>query len=231
MLARTALLVSAVGLLASASSANVIISDGVFAPADWSLISIDVGGNGSTTTVSQQLTGGNPNEYRRVFNSVASTPNSAIWGLHLYLPSSYDPSNQGVVSSVCYSEDAILFAGAGSGQASGMLIEQSGKYFVGPSHATAFASWTNISDPVLLQSNFSEINPGSGALNAFSNPDFSAAGGVMQFGFFRANSTSGGAYTRDGGIDNWSVCIVPAPGSAALLAGAGCLAMRRRRSA
>lgn len=231
MLARTAILVSSVGLLASAAAANVIISDGVFAPADWSLISIDVGGNGSTTTVSQQLTGGNPNEYRRVFNSVAGPSNSAIWGLHLYLPSSYDPATQGAVSSVCYSEDAILFAGAGSGQASGMLIEQAGKYYVGPSHATAFAVWTNISDPLLVQGNFSEIDLSSGALNGFSNPDFSAAGGTMQFGFFRANSTSGGAYTRDGGIDNWSVCIVPAPGSVALLAGAGCLAARRRRMA
>lgn len=231
MLARSALMVTCVGLLGPAAGANVIFFDGVFAPSDWTLITIDVGGNGSTTTASQVLTGGNPNEYRRVFNSVSRNPNDAVWGLHLYTPGSYDPSSQGPVSSVCYHEDAILFAGGGSGQATGMVIEQAGKYFVGPSHLTPFAAWTAISDPLLVPVNFSEINLTTGALNAFSNPDFSAAGSAMSFGFFRANSTSGGAYTRDGGIDNWSVCIVPAPSGAAALIAAGCLALRRRRAA
>lgn len=229
MSTRSALTLACAALLAPAATANVIFSDGVFKPTDWQLISIDVGGNGSNTTVSQVLNGGNPNEYRRVLNVVTSNPNDAIWGLHIYTPGAYDPTNQGAVSSVCYSEDAILFAGGGSGEASGMVIEQAGKYYVGPSHATNFQNWTNISDPALFATNFREIDTTTGAINPISNPDFSAAGSVMSFGFFRANSTSGGAYTRDGGIDNWSVCIVPAPGALSALAGAGLLALRRRR--
>lgn len=213
----------------AAMAQTIMISDGVFAPSDWTLLQIDVGGNGSFTTANQVLTGGNPNEHRRVFTSVAANANDAVWGLHIYTPASYDPSIQGAVTSVCYSEDAILFAGGGSGQATGMVIEQASRYYVGPAHVTPFALWTAVADPVLLTSNFREIDLSTGVLNFGSNPDFSAAGSAMSFGFFRANSTNGGAYTRDGGIDNWSVCVVPAPGCLALLGLGGALAIRRRR--
>jgi hypothetical protein len=71
----------------------------------------------------------------------------------------------------------------------------------------------------------------TGVLIASSNPDFSASGGIMQFGFWRGASSGNfvGTDFRDAGIDNWHVEIVPTPGSASLLLTAGLVGAKRRR--
>jgi len=73
----------------------------------------------------------------------------------------------------------------------------------------------------------------SGSFFPLQNPDFSATGGVMTFGFWRGNSSgtqSTGAFDSRAGIDNWSVIINPVPGPGVMaLAGVGGLFVARRR--
>ena len=64
------------------------------------------------------------------------------------------------------------------------------------------------------------------------NPDFTASGGEMQFGFWRANgsgTSASGTFNYETGIDNWSVTlVVPSPGALALVGLAGLIGRRRR---
>ncbi len=233
------LVVASGSLLATSTQARpVVFFDGIFNNSDWSLNSItNANGVGSSALGFQVLTGGNPNEYRRIRNNnVISGPSGALIGMHLNALSFYNPSSSGAISFINYSEDSINFlpTQAGNGQGTGLLIFQSGKYYTlrtptlvmpGPTYAV----WTANSAPGTVASSYWEITP-SGNILPFSNPDFSASGSLMQFGFWRGNSGNS-SYQTDCGIDNWRVEIaqVPTPGSLGLLAAGGALAVRRRR--
>lgn len=224
------------GLACSASSASaVVFFDGVFNNADWSITSIsNAAGAGSSQIGFQLLTGGNPNEFRRIRNNlvVASSGGGSTWGINLNANSFYTPSSQGVITNILYSEDSIAFGGPGNVQGGGLAILQGGRYYlqVSPTYVMplpTYATWQSQTQVNLTQSLLWELTP-SGTLNASSNPDFSITGGTMQFGFYRGNSNNGSVQT-DAGIDNWRVEVVPAPGAAALLMLGGLVAGKRRR--
>ncbi len=50
-------------------------------------------------------------------------------------------------------------------------------------------------------------------VDSTQHPDFTASGGPIQFGFFRANGTglNGEGYTLAAGIDNWQITLAAAP--------------------
>ena len=124
----------------------------------------------------------------------------------------------------------------GNVQGTGLLLVQGGATYVmrsspalvmpNPSHT----NWAPNAASGLVASDFHELTS-AGTLVSSSNPDFSAAGGILQLGFWRAGSsgTFVGMDFRDAGIDNWRVEIVPSPaGTAALVAGS-LIVIRRRR--
>lgn len=231
--------VAALSLAALAGSAHgVFYFDGTFTPSDWSSVTLtNLSGVGSSVNAVQNLSGGNPNEWRETQNTlVVGSGTGEVIGVHLSNVSFYNPSTQGAVTAINYSEDAINLIDdrivPGAGQATGLAIFQGGKYFVlrPPSSMpySGFSTWQNISRPGIVASDMWEYSF-PGGLNAFSNPDFSNAGTVMQLGYYRGNSGNGG-YSTDCGIDNWHVEIVPTPGAGVLLGmGMLCGARRRRR--
>ena len=233
------IVLAALTTVACASSAQAAVSffDGVFNNSDWSLnVTTNASGAGSSSVGFQVLTGGNPNEYRRIRNSlvVGSAGNGAVIGVHMNNFAFYTPSSSGAITSIAYSEDSINFlpAQAGNGQGTGLAIIQNGKNYLlrNPTlvmPAAGFSNWATNAAPSIVASDLWELS-GAGTLNAFSNPDFTITGSVMQFGFWRGNSANQNINT-DCGIDNWSVTIVPTPGSLALLGLGGLAAGRRRR--
>ncbi|TVR99661.1 MAG: hypothetical protein EA423_12340 [Phycisphaerales bacterium] len=229
-----------VALTAGQAFGSVVFFDGTFASANWSEVNILGPGNGSLSFVStqQQPVGGNPTFWRQVTISLdAQAPFTAIFNLNLNATAFYNPSTQGAITVVDYSEDSIALNDVGNVQASGLLVLQGGSYYIQRNPTlvmpfSSFSNWAPNSAPGLLASDLWEVDL-AGQVDPTSNPDFSAAGGVMQLGFYRGSSSgfATGVSVREAGIDNWSVRIVPAPGAACTLALMGALgAARRRRS-
>jgi len=221
--------------LASTSHAVVTFNDGIFTPSDWSLTTItNASGAGSSVNALQFLTGGNPNEYRRIRHNLVVGPagNGAVIGFHMNVTAFYTPSSQGAITLINYSEDSINFVNqGGNGQGTGLAILQGGKYYRQQTPALVmpyvpYSVWTANAAPGLVATNFAEVT-NTGIVNTSSNPDFTITGSIMQLGFWRGNSANQNIQT-DCGIDNWHVEIVPAPGAAALM-GLGTLVAGRRR--
>jgi hypothetical protein len=242
-MSRWSLFVAVVALAAVAGTAQASTSffDGVFNNSDWSLtVLTNATGTGSTAQGFQVLAGGNPNEYRRVRHQLVVTGapfNGAVFSFHLNNNAFYTPSTQGAISYIDYSEDSINFVPdtivPGNGQGAGLLILQSGKYYRQQNPLlimpySGYSTWTANPAPGLLAADFAEVTL-AGVVNIGSNPDFSATGSIMQFGFHRGNSGNGG-YDTDCGIDNWSVTIVPEPAAAMILALGGLMMAHRRRA-
>ena len=228
-----------VAALGASAFGNVVYFDGTFASGSWTSSTVfNPGGLGSTTAETQVLAGGNADEYMRIeLNLVAVAAGGGVFSLNRNTGAFYDPTVQGAVTHIDYSEDSKNFqpSSAGNVQGTGLLIEQGGKTFIQRSPVLVmpnpvFAAWSGNAAPGLVASDLWEVTP-TGGLISSSNPDFSAAGGVMQFGFWRGGSSGNfvGADYRDAGIDNWRVVVAPTPGGAALLGLGGLLAARRRR--
>jgi hypothetical protein len=231
--ATLATLTLAAGLASPAFA--VTFFDGVFNNADWSVTTtLNTNAAGSSANGLQFLTGGNPNEFRRIRNQLlVSSPTGMLHGFHMNVTAFYDPSNQGAITSIDYSEDSINFVNQnGNGQGSGLAIIQNGRFYRTSSLLvmpfTSFSTWQPNSQLGLTAASFWEVDTSTGMVIA-GTPDFSASGSIMQLGFCRANSNNGSINTECG-IDNWRVQInqVPAPGAAALL-GLGTLSIARRR--
>ncbi len=222
------------GIAASSASA-VVFFDGIFNTADWALTQrVNLNGAGSTSQGLQFLTGGNPNEYRRVRHQlIVGSPTGILHSFHMNVTTSYTPSSQGAITSIDYSEDSINFSSqAGNGQGTGLAILQNGRFYrqFTPSLVMPFSSystWNANTAPGLTAASFVEVDI-NGNLQA-NIPDFTAGGSIMQLGFYRGNSNNGSINT-DCGIDNWRVDVhsVPAPGAAAVL-GLGAIPVLRRR--
>jgi hypothetical protein len=188
------------------STANALVfSDGTFKNEDWRLdvMQLGTGGDGSSTaTASQQLSGGNPGEYRQIINTLNS--GGGVIGYHFYKNSVYNPSVQGEITSIDFSYDHKMFLGFGEGQSTSFAILQGGVYFMcAPGTWANQAAWETLSATGLTAESFGTL--GDPAIH----PDFSTSGGPILFGFHTANG--GYNYSITVGIDNWSVKLNTIP--------------------
>ncbi len=186
--------------LTTNAATPIMYGDGTFEDGDWTLIIRTLVGGG-TVTAYQSATGGSPGEFRRIINTVNGPGGSAVLGFHIHAGATYDPSTQGPIRSVDYSEDSIMFSGFGEGQASGPALLQAGEVYRCWGLVANQYTWTIqfLSDQVATD--FVSLSG--------SNPDFSQSGAPISFGFWRGNWTTNHAYTIDAGIDNWSLMIHP----------------------
>ena len=176
-------------------------ADGNFLPANWSISMTNVGGGG-TQTASRSIKKGHPGAYRVIYNTVyASGSGSVDYGFNAYAKGSYNPAVKGAITSINYSEDNILLAGFGQGQASGPAFVQNGVLYIAEIFVTPNAKWTHQVKNNLKLADFVE------ASDLKTHPDFSQTAAPMQFGFFRANSAGIPGYSITAGIDNFSLTI------------------------
>ncbi len=204
-------------LLSTFECSASIISDEIFDNSNWSAMVVSSIG-GATHSTQQELAGGNPDEYRFMLHDFSGAGHIRVF--HEYLNASYNPSIQGAISTITYSEDRIIFnpffSGAEIGSAAAIM--QEGKVFIGP-----HAEYSNTSWDTLLQESLTMLDFIASDL---TNPNFLETGSKITFGYFRSNTTGGFTPQTEHGIDNWSVSINPVPAPAAVwLFGSGLIVL------
>jgi hypothetical protein len=206
--------------ITAAARADVTFSDSVFPNANWPTIQIT--GTGSSTSI-QITTGGNPNEARQITTTVASGFPSSVFAFHQFGNTTgtiYTPSSQGPITSIIASMDCLAISGQ---QGLAFAIKQATVfYYAAPVTASDIVAY-NTDAATLTAADFVRLDGQPG------NPNF-VNGQSMRFGIFSFNSTAqdGNGFTTVANVDNWSMHLVPAPSSLALL-GLGAAAFRRRR--
>jgi hypothetical protein len=197
----------------------VVISDSTFNTIFWTTTA-EVTGDG-TFTVTQQLTGGNPDKFRMMSHRLPPVPAEELYTVsvtHLFqgAGANYNPFSLGEIRAIDYVEDGIIlsFPFADAFSTTQPVIEQGGRIF----RATQFLrftaqnsshNWETKSLNQLTAADF-VAEDGSG-----DHPDFSIRGGTMRFGFTRANSRSATLppvpsdqdLVIDQGVDNWQVTV------------------------
>jgi hypothetical protein len=202
------------------AAAAVIFSDTEFADTDWMGLILQSSGP-ATFTAQQETSGGNPGAYRQLqHNFGGPAEGDFIITGHHRTTSIYNPATQGAIAEVDFAFDLSLLDGGASGAvAYGALLQQGGSFYIAGGELTLGSEWTSHLIANLEAGNFGRIfGPGP------SNPDFSASGAAITFGYYASNGTAFGPTSTLSGLDNWLVTIsqvengVPVPGTLALFA-------------
>jgi hypothetical protein len=190
------------------NSLQTVFSDSEFNSADWFYEIGALGGGAGFST--QELSGGNPGAYRLI--NLSMTAGTGGVGLHAFKSSAvYDPSIQGAIASVAFSEDLRMVSGSVPGMSSGSVLLQNGLRYYRWCWETDSVSWTT------------RIAEGTGAPNYLLDglqdngtnplrPDFSENGAPITFGYFRnIQGIAGTDFFMTSGIDNWTTTVVAVP--------------------
>jgi hypothetical protein len=210
---RVALVVAFVSTTAHAAHAGAIFLDDVFANGNWTA-SILVDTQPSTTdptfSAAQVGSGGVGNSaYRQTSHTYGpnngSTGSAGLVVGHLGVPFVYDPATDGAITSIDLAFSANAFSVGNSGSIGyGALLLQNGSYYSAGFFNVILNSWTPFLLPNLTASSFGLVSGGGPG-----NPNFSAAGAPITFGYFTSNGTGlGGSQTSTlSGIDNYSLTV------------------------
>lgn len=212
----------------SYASASVVISDGTFNSANWSLVQRPYGTGGGGGSATQVLVGGaGDNGAARQTSNTAGPSNSGSYNASIYTAFTYTPSISGPLTGLNFSIDARFIDGISS---IGCVVEQGGFIWL-TGNAITTSGWTTHNFTPSTGADWFLINPTVPYVVVGPGPNFTASGTPMRFGFYTGNGTSAGGntYSHTGLNDNFVVRFVPSPGAAALLGLGGLLAAKRRR--
>ena len=205
---------------AVAQGSAVEIFDFWFDDEDWQIYKVASVG-GTSQTVQQEFSGGNVGEFRSMTHTLPPQPPDVLAEIrvtHLYLGDSYDPGQQGAIGHIDYAEDGKMLSlpWPQAHSITYFALVQDNRLFLSKDFIVFIGSTTWQSDALinLTGSDFA-ADDGSG-----DPPDFSASGGVIQFGYTRFNTRTETLppvppdqdLVYEHGIDNWTVLIFP-PGA------------------
>ena len=216
----------------SFNSSAAIVADTEFNDTDWSSTKVidTTAGSSATSTNTQQLSGGNPGAYRQTIHDWAVTVDGVnIEFAHLFTPTSYNLGSLGAINALVFDMDAkVDLAPQVNAIGFRFLVEQDGTFYASDSTAILVGTgWNDISATL--------SEPDFVVLGGVGNPDFSTAGSPIRFGYVTRNggSNTGRTLQSIGGVDNWSVTVVPIP-AAVWLFGSGLIGLigiaRRKKS-
>ncbi len=200
-----------------AQATPVIVLDGTFDSADWSIFRVKSVG-GTSHAVQQATAGGNPDAFRSMTHTLPPVPPGVLAEIivtHLYLGSSYDPGLQGAIDHINYGEDGKMLSlpWPDAAAISRLALVQDDRLFLSNDFLDFIGntSWQSNALANLTVSDFA-ADGGSG-----DRPDFSASGNDIKFGYTRSNTRSAilppvppdQDLVLEHGIDNWTVTIFP----------------------
>ncbi len=230
---------AAVVLVASLAAAAqaATFSDGTFNPANWNN---DVYASSSVSAtpvvaVTQETSGGNPGNYRRM--EVTYPGGGTIYQFHALSGATWDPSVQGEIEGINASFDLNKYATDSPNF--WVALRQGNTVFRLETAvvASTLNTWQNFNYTNLVQNSFREGivgisgNVGSFGFDGNNHPNFTTSGGPIQFGFMLISGAGVGSPARIGGIDNFSLTVIPEPASMALMGLGTLLIVSRRRTA
>lgn len=210
--AKCCLIALSVVLVPLYALAGVSRFDDTFDDADWEHFAI-TSQNGASFTTNQSPAGGNPGSYQMGTHGLpATTPNFVNVG-HVFIGGpTYDPAIEGAIASIEFSYDFIVseITNAGPDVGHGLLLRQDGAFYGIQSPVANFGEgWRGVSNSGLTAADFNRMGSSSTGI-----PDFTSAGGPIEFGYFTFNGApaSGvGASQKIWGIDNYSATVEPVP--------------------
>jgi hypothetical protein len=230
--------------LPAAQAGVVSFLDETFPDADWSTVVVQQDAGTSHTINGQIASGGNPGAYRQQTLSSLGLPGGTTAGVNIASFRNlftFDPSANGAIQSLNFSYDLAFLASPTS--TAGFFrpyIRQNGFIFgIAGVNNSAAGAWQTFQNTSTGASDWLEVT-GSGSL-----PDFSASGGLIEFGYRTAVTFGCGLTTTCppfdivSGIDNYRVTVnfqdagtaIPEPSTYALFGSAllaGALWRRRR---
>ncbi|MBX3117721.1 MAG: PEP-CTERM sorting domain-containing protein [Fimbriimonadaceae bacterium] len=223
-------LIFALSALTVVSSVHAVsYFDGEFAVADYGHFAYF---DNAFTSTNNAAAGGNPNA--TLHHIIEHDPAGAAQGTgeigSYNFNFLYNPSVSGALSSISFSADYYLDTEAVlSGQALFFsLIQDGSTYYVPVFDDYTPGQWLNASFNAMPNSAWRKLDWISGNF-VFANPDFSAAGNEMMFGFITGYNLSNGALVTTR-VDNFSVQTAPVPEPATMaVLGFGALAVGLRR--
>ena len=204
----TLLVAASIALAPAARAGTFVFSDPTNADANWTIVNqfgLNAVGTGFVAT------GGNPGSYRQI-SMTAFTPFVG----ELNNTFVYNPSAQGAITGITYNADFITLNAVGSSYFP--LIAQNGNMYIENFHGfnASFNVWTNQNLVIdLTQFGLLTATAGLDVLNIdhTKQPDFSAAGSAITFGF-EAVAGGAGVLTSITGVDNDPITVTFTPTAA-----------------
>ena len=174
--------------------------DGSFGASWTSTKILDTTPASAATFTSTSLSpGGNPTLYRETTHTYGA---GIIEVAHINSLATHDPSMDPLISvDFSYDLEHLTGVSVGGAVAYRLALLQGGLYYHTTPDNIFATTWTGFAHTNYVATDFTLVT-GAGPIN----PDFSATGSVMQFGFTSANSQSGTTpVTKTSGLDNWRV--------------------------
>ena len=197
-------------LPARAQTVDFVFSDSEFPDSAWTAVEvIDTTPNDSFTFSGNQLTsGGKPDAYRRIVNSLDTSTASSVAAAHLRVAAVWDPGEEGTFVSLDATFDGISEVGnpAGAVGYAVALMQDGVVYRAGltPSAVLNGDGWQTLSASGLVASSFCD-GP------CARTPDLSDSAPPITLGFLTSNGTFGNPSVNVGGVDNWQITIHASP--------------------
>jgi hypothetical protein len=175
---RLARIITITTLALAPASASVITTDNTFIPTDWSGVqSVQTIGLPSAASASTIPLGGLAGPFRQLglFRQIDLPSNRTIADIRPI--GTHDPGSQGPLVGLGYYADFMVQASAGMTGTWGFALRQNGTVYLNNTLFTIAPAWTPTT--IVNQSATDFLNPVSS-----TNPDFTASGSLMEFGFF-----------------------------------------------
>ena len=203
----------ALAVSAAKAQTEVSFTDTTFAVSDYTTtIIVNEVGDSARVTVRQRGSDGNPGLYRRVMHEGDKGAEAhEMQVAHLHREAIHDPAVDGAIATLSYGYDLRPLESAGFSNYY-LVIFQNDSHYRPRMDRVSREEWTRFGRSGLTARSFSRVR-GTGP----RQPDFSAAGSPLQFGFVSVSKFAQQGEVESGsnnpddkdsrttGVDNWSV--------------------------